>query len=297
MKQLSSHVTSLFCAGIKAKPRAPGPDHLWKYCKRCNTWKERPSDFSKNHRTPDGLQFYCRFCHNRMTKFNQQRRLEDQRIAEKQLHGIKSPKKHVPKPATARTSPFSDACCLSPASDSPSPPFDVIGSKVPRQQRTHATYRKDSDALPSAERSHTLSPAHSAPPKCNRNAPPATPAASTVGSDNGKSKQGSARKGTQRATSSASRPKPFARPGAQASAELMLQANAVLEELTVCRQQKRRPPLPRPAQLLFAHQALLLLLLCLHHQTLHQHPRSQSLPHPLLYPILSPLPVPSIRPV
>ncbi len=225
----------LICTGAKSKPRAPGSEHLWKYCKRCNTWKERPSDFSKNHRTPDGLQFYCRFCHNRMTKFNQQRRLEEQHIAEKHLQGIKSPKKHTAKPATAKSSPFSNAG-VSPASKSLSPPFDVIGSKIPRQQRTHATYRKDSDPLSSAERSHTVSLAHSPTGRRTHTAP--APAESTVGSDNGKSKQGflgSSKKSGLRAASIASRLKlstaPTARPEAQVSAELMLQANAVLEEL------------------------------------------------------------------
>ncbi len=229
-------MVSLICTGAKSKPRAPGSEHLWKYCKRCNTWKERPGDFSKNHRTPDGLQFYCRFCHNRMTKFNQQRRLEEQHIAEKHLQGIKSPKKHTAKPATAKYSPFSNAG-VSPACKSLSPPFDVIGSKIPRQQRTHATYRKDSDPLPSAERSHTVSPARSPTGRRNHTAP--APAGSTVGSDNGKSKQGSlgsSKKSGPRAASIASRPAklsvgPTARPEAQISAELMLQANAVLEEL------------------------------------------------------------------
>ncbi len=220
----------LICTGAKSKPRAPGSEHLWKYCKRCNTWKERPGDFSKNHRTPDGLQFYCRFCHNRMTKFNQQRRLEEQHIAEKH-----TAKKHTAKPATAKYSPFSNAG-VSPASKSFSPPFDVIGSKIPRQQRTHATYRKDSDPLPSAERSQTVSPARS--PTGRRTHTAHAPAESTVGSDNGKSKQGplgSSKKSGHRAASIASRPKlstgPTARPEAQVSAELMLQANAVLEEL------------------------------------------------------------------
>lgn len=226
---------ALICTGAKYKPRAPGSEHLWKYCKRCNTWKERPGDFSKNHRTPDGLQFYCRFCHNRMTKFNQQRRLKEQHIAEKHLQGIKSPKKYTAKPATAKASPFSNAG-LSPASKSLSPPFDVIGSKIPRQQRTHATYRKDSDPLPSAERSQTVTLARSPTGRRTHIAP--APAESTVGSDNGKSKQGllgSPKNSGQLAASIASRPKlsvgPTARPEAQVSAELMLQANAVLEEL------------------------------------------------------------------
>ncbi|DBA74252.1 TPA: hypothetical protein ACH3X1_011039 [Trebouxia sp. C0004] len=221
-------------AGAKSKPRAPGSEHLWKFCKRCNTWKERPGDFSKNHRTPDGLQFYCRFCHNRMTKFNQQRRLEEQHIAEKHLQGIRSPKKHTAKPATAKSSPFSNAG-VSPASKSLAPPFDVIGSKIPRQQRTHATYRKDSDPLSSAERCQTVSPPRSPTGRRTHTAP--APAESTVGSDNGKSKQGSlgsSKKSGQRAASIASRPKlslgPTVRPEAQVSAELMLQANAVLEE-------------------------------------------------------------------
>ena len=170
-----------------------------------------------------------------MTKFNQQRRLEEQHIAEKHLQGIKSPKKHTAKLATARSSPFSNAG-VSPASKSLSPPFDVIGSKIPRQQRTHATYRKDSDPLPSAERSQTVSLARSPTGRRTHTAP--APAQSTVGSDNGKSKQGSlgsSKKSGQRAASIASRPKlstgPTARPEAQVSAELMLQANAVLEEL------------------------------------------------------------------
>lgn len=170
-----------------------------------------------------------------MTKFNQQRRLEDQHIAEKQLHGTKSAKKHAFKAAAAKTSPFAEAPLL-PSSSIPSPPFDVIGSRVPRQQRTHATYRKDSDPLPSADRSHTLSPTRS-PTRHHANAS-AAPAESTVGSGNGKSKQGSLESGkqdTQHASSSMARQKPSvgpkARPEAQASVELMLQANAVLEEL------------------------------------------------------------------
>lgn len=170
-----------------------------------------------------------------MTKFNQQRRLEDQHIAEKQLHGTKSAKKHALKAAAAKTSPFAEASLL-PSSSIPSPPFDVIGSRVPRQQRTHATYRKDSDTLPSADRSHTLSPTRS--PARHHAHTSAAPAESTVGSDNGKSKQGSLESGkhdTQHASSSMSRQKPCvgpkARPEAQASVELMLQANAVLEEL------------------------------------------------------------------
>ena len=170
-----------------------------------------------------------------MTKFNQHRRLEEQHIAEKHLQGIKSPKKHTAKPATAKYSPFSNAG-VSPASKSLSPPFDVIGSRIPRQQRTHATYRKDSDPLPSADRSQTVSPARS--PTGRRTHTAHAPAESTVGSDNGKSKQGSlgsSKKSGLHAASIASRPKlstgPTARPEAQVSAELMLQANAVLEEL------------------------------------------------------------------
>ena len=170
-----------------------------------------------------------------MTKFNQQRRLEEQHIAEKHLQGLKSPKKHTAKPATAKSSPFSTAG-VSPVSKSLSPPFDVIGSKIPRQQRTHAIYRKDSDPLPFGERSQTVSPARSPTGRRTHTAP--APAESTVGSDNGKSKQGSlgsSKKSGQRAASIASRPKlsigPTARPEAQVSAELMLHANAVLEEL------------------------------------------------------------------
>ena len=143
--------------------------------------------------------------------------------------------KHVFKAAAAKTSSFAEASLL-PSSSIPSPPFDVIGSRVPRQQRTRATYRKDSDPLPSADRSHTLSPTRS--PARHRASASAAPAESTVGSDNGKSKQGSlesAKHDTQLASSSMSRQKPCvgpkARPEAQASVELMLQANAVLEEL------------------------------------------------------------------
>ena len=211
------------CAGVKPKPRAPGPEHLYKYCKRCNTWKERPSNFSKNHRTPDGLQFYCRYCHNRMTKFNQQRRLEDQHMAETQLHSIKSPKKHTARPATAKTSSFSDAS-KSTASGNDQPPFDVITSKVPRQQRTHATYRKDSDTLPAANRSQSLVPAQ--PPRSR---------SSHDSAGNSKGFMRAAGLEAPHATSVASRPKPSAspacRPEAHSAVELMLHANAVLKEL------------------------------------------------------------------
>lgn len=125
----------------RSRPQAPGSEHLWKYCKRCNSWKHRPNDFSKNNRTPDGLQFYCRFCHNRMTKFNQARRLEDQHVAQKQLQLARSPERPACKPLTSRQSPKSGGS-VSASLEGRQAGFDVIGTKVPRQQRTYATYKK-----------------------------------------------------------------------------------------------------------------------------------------------------------
>ena len=171
-----------------------------------------------------------------MTKFNQQRRLEDQHMAETQLHSIKSPKKHTARPATAKTSSFSDAS-KSIASGNDQPPFDVITSKVPRQQRTHATYRKDSDTLPAANRSRSLDPAQPPRARSSHDSAGAIPAESALDSANGNSKifLRSAGLEAQRATSVASRPKPSAspacRPEAHSAVELMLHANAVLKEL------------------------------------------------------------------
>ena len=218
-------------AGNRAKPRAPGPEQLWKYCKRCNCWKQRPGDFSKNHRTPDGLQFYCRYCHNRMTKFNQQRRLEDQHIAEKH-NGIRSPKKQAARPAATRPSQRSDTP-QSPSSSSKAPAFDVINSKIPRQQRTHATYRKDPNPVSAADPCPRNPSALSPSPKRQPSAFQRFKAERSLNSDNGPSRQGShssIKRQPMREMSALSRPT-AARLHAQASAELMLQANAVLEEL------------------------------------------------------------------
>lgn len=129
----------------RTRPQPPGSEHLWKYCKRCNSWKQRPNDFSKNNRTPDGLQFYCRFCHNRMTKFNQARRLEDQHVAQKQMLLANSPEHHSYKPQASRQLAKLGAS-ISVAQHKQQARFDVLGSKVPRQPRTLAMYRKESAA-------------------------------------------------------------------------------------------------------------------------------------------------------
>lgn len=78
-----------------------------------------------------------------MTKFNQARRLEDQHVAQKQLQLTRSPEHVSHKPQLSRHSPKSGAS-VSAAQDQQQAGFDVLGSKVPRQQRTHATYRKGS---------------------------------------------------------------------------------------------------------------------------------------------------------
>ena len=231
----TSWLDSGLTAGSKPRPQAPGPEQLWKYCKRCNSWKERPGDFSKNHRTPDGLQFYCRYCHNRMTKFNQQRRLEDRHIAEKH-HVVKSPRKGPPAKITLARASHASSTSHSPSSHSRgSPAFDVISSKIPRQQRTHAIYRRDSDPTSSAGPSpHRQPPLKSPSPNRDSTAGQQAKAQRSLGSDNGICNQGSldsAKQQVQQLFKPKPRRSPSAHSQARASAELMLQANAVLQEL------------------------------------------------------------------
>ena len=154
-----------------------------------------------------------------MTKFNQQRRLEDQHIAQKQ-QGIRSSKATM-RSASTKSSPLSGDS-ITPKK--PSRPFDVISSKIPRQQRTHATYRRESDEMPS---SRTSSPVHS--PRLPNSAPAAlntSPEGRTRQNLSPSSKAKCKKEGAKFAKGKAS-----FKPEAQASAELMLQANAVLEEL------------------------------------------------------------------
>lgn len=141
---LAYHRGKVIHAGkpTRTRPQPPGSEHLWKYCKRCNSWKQRSNEFSKNNRTPDGLQFYCRFCHNRMTKFNQARRLEDQHVAQKQILLANSPEHHLYKPQASRQLAKPGAS-ISVAQHKQQARFDVLGSKVPRQPRTLAMYRKE----------------------------------------------------------------------------------------------------------------------------------------------------------
>ena len=84
---------SLPVAGCSTeRPPPPGPLSEWKYCKRCETWKPREVGvFSRNNRTPDGLQFYCCTCHNRMTAANKQRRAEERAAKNGISDGSKSP--------------------------------------------------------------------------------------------------------------------------------------------------------------------------------------------------------------
>ena len=170
-----------------------------------------------------------------MTKFNQQRRLEDRHIAEKH-HIIKSPRKGAPARIAVARASHASSTSHSPSSHSRrSPGFDVIGSSIPRQQRTHAIYRRDSDpsssAGPSPNRQQALKS-----PSPNRHSTAGQPAKAqrSLGSDNGICKQGSLDSAKQQ-VQQLFKPKPQRSPSAQsqarASAELMLQANAVLQEL------------------------------------------------------------------
>lgn len=78
-----------------------------------------------------------------MTKFNQARRLEDQHVAQKQMLLSRPPEKSSHKPQSSRHSPKSGAS-VSAALKQQQAGFDVLASKVPRQPRTHAMYRKES---------------------------------------------------------------------------------------------------------------------------------------------------------
>ena len=150
---------------------------------------------------------------------------------------VKSPKKQPAKIAAAKPA-FRSETPHSPSSSSKCPRFDIISSKVPRQQRTHATYRKDPDTLPSADPSPRKQAASSPSAKGRISAFQPLRAERSLGSNNDASQQAShssARKLSRRATSALSRPQPLpsseCRPQAQSSAALMLQANAVLEAL------------------------------------------------------------------
>ena len=169
-----------------------------------------------------------------MTKFNQQRRLEDLHIAEKH-HVISSPRRgHPVKIAAARTS-HASSTSRSPSSPSKgSPGFDVINSKIPRQQRTHTIYRKDSDPSMSSHPSPRQQSLKSPSPSRDSSAFQPPKAQRSLGSDNGICNQRS-HSSVKQQVQQLSKPKPRHSPDAQsqarASAELMLQANAVLEEL------------------------------------------------------------------
>ena len=158
-----------------------------------------------------------------MTKFNQARRLEDQHVAQKQLQLSKSPERPSHKPQPARQSPKSGASVCA-ALNQQQAGFDVLASKVPRQQRTHATYRKESVTgslsgdLPGKGASHDWAqhtcsePEHSAgiSGKHRKSHPHAAP--------------------KQHSAAGKQLPKPTAR-CKSTPAELMLQANLVLEQL------------------------------------------------------------------
>lgn len=218
-------------AGSKPRPQAPGPEQLWKYCKRCNSWKERPANFSKNHRTPDGLQFYCRCCHNRMTKFNQERRLEDRHIAEKH-HVLTSPSRGtLARSATGRASLGSSKSHSTSSRSKGSRGFDVISSKIPRQQRTHATYRRDSDPSLSSHLATQQQPLKSPSPQRHSMSPcQGLNTQRSLGSDN-QSSHSSAKQQVQQLSRRKPLRSPPSKSQAKESAELMLQANAVLHKL------------------------------------------------------------------
>ncbi|KAL3148856.1 hypothetical protein ABBQ32_001730 [Trebouxia sp. C0010 RCD-2024] len=168
-----------------------------------------------------------------MTKFNQERRLEDRHIAEKH-HVLSSPTKGgPPRVATGRASHSSSRSQSTPAHSKGSRLFDVISSKIPRQQRTHATYRRDSDPSLSTSPPINQQPLESpSPDRQSRSASQRIKSQRSLGSDNGNQSSHSSAKQQVRQPSQrkALRSSPV-RSQAQASAKLMLQANAVLEEL------------------------------------------------------------------
>lgn len=158
-----------------------------------------------------------------MTKFNQARRLEDQHVAQKQLQLSKSPERPSHKPQPARQSPKSGAS-VSAALNQQQAGFDVLVSKVPRQQRTHATYRKESVTgslsgdLPGKGTGHEWAPHTCSDPEHGAG----------VSGKHRKSHPHAAPK--QHSAAGKQLPKPTAR-CASTPAELMLQANLVLEQL------------------------------------------------------------------
>ena len=168
-----------------------------------------------------------------MTKFNQQRRLEDRHIAEKH-HVVKSPRKGPPaRTAVARASHASSTSHSPPSHSRGSPGFDVISSKIPRQQRTHAIYRRDSDPSSSAGPSpHRQQAVKSPSPNRHSTAGQPARAQRPMGSNNDICEQSSLDSANQQ-VQQLFKPKPRRSPHAQAraSAQLMLQANAVLQEL------------------------------------------------------------------
>ena len=149
---------------------------------------------------------------------------------------MKSPRKGPPAKIPLARASHASSTSHSPSSHSRgSPAFDVISSKIPRQQRTHAIYRRDSDPASSAGPSpHRQQPLKSPSPDRDSTAGQNPKAQRSLGSDNGICNQGSLDSGKQQ-VQQLFKPKPRRSPSAQsqarASAELMLQANAVLQEL------------------------------------------------------------------
>lgn len=169
-----------------------------------------------------------------MTKFNQERRLEDRHIAEKHHVVLSSPTKGgQARVATGRASHSSSKSQSPPSHDKGSRRFDVISSKIPRQQRTHATYRRDSDPTLSSNPPPNQQPLESpSPDRQSMSASRRARSQRSLGSDNdNQSSHSSAKQQLQQPPQrKASRSSPE-KSQAQASAKLMLQANAVLEEL------------------------------------------------------------------
>ena len=149
---------------------------------------------------------------------------------------MKSPKKGPPARIAVAGASHASSTSHSPSSQSRgSPRFDVINSKIPRQQRTHAIYRRNSDPSSSAgPSSHRQQAVKSPSPNRHSTAGQPAKAQRSLGSDNGICKQhslDSAKQQVQQRFQPKPRRSPNVQSQARASAELMLQANAVLQEL------------------------------------------------------------------
>ena len=149
---------------------------------------------------------------------------------------MKSPKKGPPARIAVARASHASSTSHSPSSQSRgSPRFDVINSKIPRQQRTHAIYRRNSDPSSSAGPSpHRQQAVKSPSPNRHSTAGQPAKAQRSLGSDNGICNQhslNSAKQQVQQRFQPKPRRSPNVQSQARASAELMLQANAVLQEL------------------------------------------------------------------